>query len=37
MEQSFPLIGDKFPEMEVQTTHGMKKLPNDYKRKYFVL
>ncbi|NCD00431.1 MAG: peroxiredoxin, partial [Bacteroidia bacterium] len=24
---SFPLIGDKFPEMHVQTTHGMKNLP----------
>ena len=24
-----PLIGDKFPEMEVQTTHGMIKLPDD--------
>jgi peroxiredoxin (alkyl hydroperoxide reductase subunit C) len=24
-----PLIGDKFPEMEVLTTHGVLKLPND--------
>jgi len=24
-----PLIGDKFPEMEVKTTHGMIKLPDD--------
>jgi peroxiredoxin (alkyl hydroperoxide reductase subunit C) len=24
-----PLLGDKFPEMEVQTTQGMMKLPND--------
>lgn len=37
MEQKFPLIGDKFPEMEVQTTHGVKKLPDDYKGKYFIL
>ncbi|MCF2139241.1 MAG: peroxiredoxin [Candidatus Lokiarchaeota archaeon] len=34
---SFPLIGDKFPELKVQTTHGMKNLPGDYKGKYFVL
>ncbi|MCX6653066.1 MAG: redoxin domain-containing protein [Methanomassiliicoccales archaeon] len=32
-----PLLGDKFPEVEVQTTHGMKKLPDDYKGKWFVL
>ena len=37
MEPSFPLIGDKFPEMTVQTTYGVKKLPDDYKGKYFVL
>ncbi|TFG24319.1 MAG: peroxiredoxin [Promethearchaeota archaeon] len=24
-----PLIGDKFPTMDVQTTHGMMKLPDD--------
>ncbi len=34
---SFPLIGDKFPEMEVQTTHGMMKLPEDNKGKWTVL
>lgn len=34
---TFPLIGDKFPEMEVQTTHGVKKLPEDYKGKWVVL
>jgi peroxiredoxin (alkyl hydroperoxide reductase subunit C) len=32
-----PLIGEKFPEMEVQTTHGRKKLPEEYKGKWFVL
>ncbi len=32
-----PLIGDKFPEMEVQTTHGPKKLPKEYKGKWFIL
>jgi hypothetical protein len=26
--KGMPLIGDKFPKMEVQTTHGMMKLPN---------
>ncbi|MHA1279509.1 MAG: peroxiredoxin [Candidatus Helarchaeota archaeon] len=34
---SFPLIGDKFPEMEVVTTHGTKKLPSDYTGKWLVL
>ena len=33
----FPLIGDKFPGMEVQTTHGMKNLPGDYAGKWMVL
>ncbi|MBN2899635.1 MAG: redoxin domain-containing protein, partial [Clostridia bacterium] len=32
-----PLLGDRFPEMEVKTTHGMKKLPGDYSGKWFVL
>ncbi len=32
-----PLIGEKFPEMTVQTTHGDIKLPNDYSGKWFVL
>ncbi len=36
-ENSFPLIGDKFPELTVQTTHGVKKLPEDYKGKWLVL
>jgi peroxiredoxin (alkyl hydroperoxide reductase subunit C) len=34
---SFPLIGDKFPQMEVKTTHGMIKLPDAYAGKWFVL
>ncbi len=34
---SMPLLGDKFPEMTVQTTHGMKNLPGDYAGKWFVL
>lgn len=39
MEEKFnmPLLGDKFPEMKVNTTHGPKKLPEDYKGKWFVL
>lgn len=36
-ERKFPLIGEKFPELEVKTTHGMKKLPDDYAGKWFVL
>lgn len=31
------LIGDKFPEMEVQTTHGVIKLPDDFKGRWFIL
>ena len=36
-QNSFPLIGDKFPEMEVKTTHGMIKLPDNYSGRWFVL
>lgn len=36
-EQRLPLLGDKFPTMTVKTTHGEKKLPDDYKGKWFVL
>ncbi len=32
-----PLLGDKFPEMEVKTTHGIIKLPDHFKGKWFVL
>jgi peroxiredoxin (alkyl hydroperoxide reductase subunit C) len=31
------LIGDRLPEMEVQTTHGKKILPKDYAGKWLVL
>jgi len=31
------LLGEKFPSMEVSTTHGTKKLPEDYAGKWFVL
>lgn len=36
-QQGMPLLGDMFPEMEVNTTHGPKKLPDDYKGKWLVL
>ncbi len=32
-----PLIGDQFPEMEVQTTMGKMSIPGDFKGKWFVL
>uniref|UniRef100_A0A7C4HCT9 Peroxiredoxin n=1 Tax=Staphylothermus marinus TaxID=2280 RepID=A0A7C4HCT9_STAMA len=37
MPGSIPLIGEKFPEMEVLTTHDKIKLPDYYRGKYFVL
>jgi peroxiredoxin (alkyl hydroperoxide reductase subunit C) len=37
MPGTIPLIGEKFPEMVVETTHGVKKLPDDYKGKWLVL
>jgi len=36
-EKRMPLIGDKFPTLEVQTTHGKKKLPDEFKGKWFIL
>ncbi len=35
--KGLPRIGDRFPEMEVVTTHGKKRLPEDYKGKWFIL
>jgi peroxiredoxin (alkyl hydroperoxide reductase subunit C) len=32
-----PLLGDPFPDMQVQTTHGPMSLPGDMKGKWFVL
>ncbi len=32
-----PLLGEKFPELEVQTTHGKMKLPDVFEGKWFVL
>ena len=37
MEGRMPLIGDRFPEVQVQTTHGPMKLPNDMAGKWFIL
>lgn len=34
---SMPLLGDRFPEIKVNTTHGMMTLPNDMAGKWFVL
>jgi peroxiredoxin 2/4 len=36
-EKGMPLIGDKFPEMTVQTTHGMMTLPDAFKGQWFIL
>lgn len=35
--KGIPLLGDKFPDMTVQTTHGVFNLPEHYKGKWFVL
>lgn len=32
-----PLLGEVMPSLEVQTTHGMKNIPGDYKGKWIVL
>jgi peroxiredoxin (alkyl hydroperoxide reductase subunit C) len=37
MPGQIPLIGEKFPEMTVVTTHGVRKLPDDYLGKWLVL
>lgn len=36
MEGRMPLIGEKFPEVGVQTTHGKVKLPDGYAGRWFV-
>ena len=36
-KKGMPLLGDQFPELTVVTTRGEKKLPGDYKGKWFVL
>ncbi|NSW75979.1 MAG: peroxiredoxin [Candidatus Atribacteria bacterium] len=35
--QGLTVIGEKFPSVTVKTTHGVKKLPEDYAGKWFVL
>ena len=37
LEKNMPLIGDKFPDLEVQTTKGKIKLPDVFKGKWFIL
>jgi len=37
MEEKMPLIGDKFPDLEVQTTKGKMKIPEVFKGKWFIL
>jgi len=37
VEGGMPLIGDKFPQLEVQTTHGRMILPDVYAGRWFVL
>ena len=32
-----PLLGDRFPQMEVQTTHGVMRLPEVFNGKWFLL
>jgi peroxiredoxin (alkyl hydroperoxide reductase subunit C) len=34
---SMPLLGDPCPQLEVNTTHGPKTIPDDYKGSWFVL
>ena len=36
-KKGMPLLGDRFPEMRVQTTRGVLDLPSHYKGKWFVL
>jgi len=35
--KGMPLLGDAFPQMTVQTTHGVKNLPEEYQGQWFVL
>lgn len=36
-KKGMPLLGDLFPEMKVQTTHGFMELPKSFEGKWFVL
>ena len=37
MKQGIPLLGDKMPEIEAQTTQGMLNIPKDFEGKWIVL
>jgi peroxiredoxin (alkyl hydroperoxide reductase subunit C) len=37
MDYGLPMIGDKFPRLEVVTTRGTKVLPDEYRGKWFNL
>ena len=37
LKMNMPLLGDEFPEMDVQTTHGKMNIPGDLKGSWFVL
>jgi len=37
MENNMPLLGDRLPELQVNTTHGPLNLPDDMKGSWFVL
>ena len=32
-----PLLGEKFPKLKVKSTHGIKRLPDDYAGSWFIL
>jgi peroxiredoxin (alkyl hydroperoxide reductase subunit C) len=36
-QTNMPLLGDEFPELQVQTTHGPMSIPGDFKGKWLVL
>ncbi len=37
MKRGIPLLGEEMPNLEVQTTQGIKNIPGDYKGKWIVL
>lgn len=37
LQTRMPLLGEKMPDLTVQTTHGVKNIPGDYAGKWFVL
>ncbi len=37
IQTRMPLLGERMPDLKVQTTHGMKNIPGDYAGKWFVL